>query len=63
VSDEVRAVLAEKTTQEKLAALGFEVWPTSSPDEFARYASDQLAHWAMRCVQPACNRDKTLSSS
>jgi len=42
---EVQAVLAEKEVQDKLANIGFEVWPSKSPDEFARYVADQLAHW------------------
>jgi tripartite-type tricarboxylate transporter receptor subunit TctC len=42
---EVLAVLAEKDVQEKLANIGFEVWPSKSPDEFAKYVGDQLALW------------------
>ncbi|SEA51508.1 tripartite tricarboxylate transporter substrate binding protein [Variovorax sp. YR216] len=42
---EFRQVLAEKEVQEQLAQLGFEVWPSSGPDEFAKYVADQLAHW------------------
>jgi tripartite-type tricarboxylate transporter receptor subunit TctC len=42
---EVLAVLAEKEVQEKLANIGFEVWPSKSPDEFAKYVGDQLALW------------------
>ena len=45
LSDEVNGVLAEKEVQEKLAAAGFEVWPSKDPAEFARYVSDQLALW------------------
>jgi len=45
ISAEVNAVLAEKEVQDKLAAAGFEVWPTKSPDEFARYVNDQLQLW------------------
>jgi tripartite-type tricarboxylate transporter receptor subunit TctC len=45
LSDEVNAVLAEKEIQEKLAATGFEVWPSKSPEEFAKYVGDQLALW------------------
>ena len=43
---EVLAVLAEKDVQEKLANVGFEVWPSKSPDEFAKYVGEQLAQWA-----------------
>lgn len=42
---EVLAVLAEKDVQEKLANIGFEVWPSKSPEEFAQYVGDQLALW------------------
>ena len=45
ISAEVNAVLAKKEVQDKLAAAGFEVWPTKSPDEFARYVNDQLQLW------------------
>ncbi|KQP19250.1 tripartite tricarboxylate transporter substrate binding protein [Pseudorhodoferax sp. Leaf267] len=42
---ELQIVLAEKDTQDKLGALGFEVWPSKTPEEFAQYVRDQLAHW------------------
>lgn len=42
---EIRHVLAEKDVQDQLAQLGFEVWPSSGPDDFAKYVADQLAHW------------------
>jgi tripartite-type tricarboxylate transporter receptor subunit TctC len=45
LSTEVQAVLADKEVQDKLAAAGFEVWPSKSPEEFARYVADQLALW------------------
>jgi tripartite-type tricarboxylate transporter receptor subunit TctC len=45
VNAEVLAVLAEKDVQEKLANIGFEVWPSKSPEEFAKYVGDQLALW------------------
>jgi tripartite-type tricarboxylate transporter receptor subunit TctC len=40
------AVLSDKDTQDKFAALGFDVNPTRSPDEFRNYVADQLAYWA-----------------
>jgi tripartite-type tricarboxylate transporter receptor subunit TctC len=40
------AVLSDKDTQEKFAALGFDVNPTRSPEEFRQYVADQLAYWA-----------------
>lgn len=42
---EVLAVLAEREVQEKLANIGFEVWPSKSPEEFTKYVGDQLALW------------------
>ncbi|MEK8052749.1 tripartite tricarboxylate transporter substrate binding protein [Ideonella sp. DXS22W] len=45
VNTELQAVLAEKEVQEQLAALGFEVWPSKTPAEFATYVQDQLTHW------------------
>ena len=46
ISSEVNAVLGEKEVQDKLAAAGFEVWPTKSPEEFTKYVNDQLQLWA-----------------
>jgi tripartite-type tricarboxylate transporter receptor subunit TctC len=45
ISTEVNAVLAEKEIQDKLAGAGFEVWPTKTPAEFAKYVDDQLQLW------------------
>jgi tripartite-type tricarboxylate transporter receptor subunit TctC len=42
---ELQLVLAEKDTQDKLGQLGFEVWPSKTPEEFAQYVRDQLTHW------------------
>ena len=42
---ELQVVLADKDLQTKLAQIGFQVWPSKTPDEFARYVADQLAHW------------------
>lgn len=42
---ELQVVLAEKDTQDKLGQLGFEVWPSKTPEEFAQYVRDQLTHW------------------
>jgi tripartite-type tricarboxylate transporter receptor subunit TctC len=43
---ELQAVLADKEVQAQLKQMGFEVWPSKSPEEFSRYVSDQLVHWA-----------------
>lgn len=42
---DVQAVLADADVRDALRKLGFEIWPSASPEEFARYVSDQLAHW------------------
>ena len=44
---EILAVLADREVQDKLAPLGFEVWPSASPEAFAVYVADQLAHWGV----------------
>jgi tripartite-type tricarboxylate transporter receptor subunit TctC len=46
INAELQSVLAERDVQEKLSQIGFEVWPTKTPDEFAAYVSDQLANWS-----------------
>lgn len=45
LNDEILHVLAQKDVQDQLAQLGFETWPSKTPDEFAKYVADQLAHW------------------
>jgi tripartite-type tricarboxylate transporter receptor subunit TctC len=46
INIEMQAILGEKEVEDKLANVGFEVWPSKTPDEFAKYVSDQLASWA-----------------
>ena len=43
---ELQEVLADKEVQKALSQLGFEAWPTKTPEEFAKYVDDQLAHWS-----------------
>ena len=43
---ELQEVLADKEVQKSLSQLGFETWPTKTPEEFAKYVVDQLAHWS-----------------
>ena len=45
LSKELQVAVADKEVQQKLAQLGFEVSPSKTPDEFAKYVADQLAHW------------------
>lgn len=46
INAELQEALADKEVQKSLAQLGFEIWPTKTPEEFARYVSDQLTHWS-----------------
>jgi tripartite-type tricarboxylate transporter receptor subunit TctC len=43
---ELQMVLADMEVQKALGQLGFETWPTKTPEEFAKYVADQLAHWS-----------------
>jgi len=43
---EMQEVLADKDVQKLLDQLGFETWPTKTPEEFAKYVADQLTHWS-----------------
>lgn len=45
LSTELQAVLADRDLHDKLAQIGFQVWPSKSPEEFAQYVADQLRHW------------------
>jgi len=45
LNTELLAVLADKDTQGKLAQIGFQVWPSKTPEEFGQYVAQQLAHW------------------
>jgi tripartite-type tricarboxylate transporter receptor subunit TctC len=45
LNEELQVVLAEKDVQDKLAMIGFEVWPSKTPDEFTKYVADQLTQW------------------
>jgi len=46
LNTELQAVLADKDVQAQLKQIGFEVWPSKTPEEFSRYVADQLIHWA-----------------
>ncbi len=45
LNQELQEVLADKSVQKSLSQLGFETWPTKTPEEFTKYVADQLAHW------------------
>ena len=46
LNTELQVVLADKEVQAQLKQIGFEVWPSKTPEEFSRYVADQLTHWA-----------------
>jgi tripartite-type tricarboxylate transporter receptor subunit TctC len=41
----------DKEVQAKLAQLGFVVWPSKNPQDFAQYVSDQMAYWGKLITQ------------
>ena len=45
INTELQAVLADEAVQKQLEQIGFEVWPTKTPAEFAQYVGEQLAYW------------------
>lgn len=45
INAEMQAVFADKDFQAKIAATGFELDPTKTPEEFAKYVDFQLKHW------------------
>ena len=51
INVELQAVVVDTEVQDALKKLGFEVWPTKTPDEFAKYVSDQLTHWGLLIKQ------------
>ena len=46
LNTELQVVLADNEVQAPLKQIGFEVWPSKTPEEFSRYVADQLTHWA-----------------
>ena len=51
INGELQLILKDKAVQEQLAQVGFEVWPTATPDEFALYVKEQLAKWGQLVKQ------------
>ena len=45
INAEMQAVFADKDFQAKIAATGFELDPTKTPEEFTKYVDFQLKHW------------------
>nr|MDP2190294.1 tripartite tricarboxylate transporter substrate binding protein [Rhodoferax sp.] len=52
---ELQQVLADKEVQDKLAQIGFEIWPSKTPEEFAKYVVDQLSNWTALIKQAGIN--------
>ncbi len=51
INTELQAVLADEAVQKQLEQIGFEVWPTKTPQEFAQYVNGQLAYWGQLVKQ------------
>lgn len=53
--DKINAAIQEaakdKEVQVKLAQLGFVIWPSKNPQDFAQYVSDQMAYWGKLIIQ------------
>jgi len=45
LNTELQTILNDPAVREQLAQIGFEVWPTTTPKEFAAYVQEQLDHW------------------
>ncbi|WP_425489662.1 Bug family tripartite tricarboxylate transporter substrate binding protein [Diaphorobacter ruginosibacter] len=57
INAELQVILADKAVQEQLAGVGFEVWPTRTPEEFAAYVNDQLAYWGKLIKQAGIEKE------
>jgi tripartite-type tricarboxylate transporter receptor subunit TctC len=51
VNAAIQEALKDKEVQAKLAQLGFVVWPSKNPQDFAQYVSDQMAFWGKLIIQ------------
>jgi tripartite-type tricarboxylate transporter receptor subunit TctC len=51
VNAAIQEALKDKEVQAKLAQLGFVVWPSKNPQDFAQYVSDQMAYWGKLIIQ------------
>ena len=47
----IQESLKDKDVQTKLAQLGFVIWPSKNPQDFAQYVSDQMAYWGKLIIQ------------
>ena len=51
INAELQSILADKEVQDRLAGIGFEIWPTKTPEEFGKYLVDQLTNWTVLIQQ------------
>jgi tripartite-type tricarboxylate transporter receptor subunit TctC len=51
INAELQQVLEDKEVKDRLNQLGFEIWPTKTPEDFAKYVNDQLVHWSVLIKQ------------
>ena len=51
LNSELQVLLKEQDVKDQLAQVGFEVWPTATPKEFARYVQQQLNVWGQLIEQ------------
>ena len=57
INTELQVILADKAVREQLAGVGFEVWPTKTPEEFATYVNEQLAYWGKLIKQAGIEKE------
>ena len=51
LNNELQVILKEQAVKDQLAQVGFEVWPTATPQEFAQYVQEQLNNWGQLIKQ------------
>lgn len=47
INTELQVALSDVDVQARLQQLGFETWPSKTPEEFGKYVADQLTHWSV----------------
>ncbi len=57
INSELQVILDDKAVREQLAGVGFEVWPTKTPEEFGTYVNDQLAYWGKLIKQAGIEKE------
>jgi len=45
VNAALQETLADAALADRLGQIGFQIWPSKTPEEFAQYVADQLVHW------------------